>query len=1006
MGDRVRAATTETFEGYTHADGDLIPEGSTLGSFKYYSQNGTGIFFAVGEGANACDGNQCIGTNPSVLPVKWLSFTRSDRSAFTLSSIVLWDFSRNGSQYLTIKGFKAGSQVASQNSADSWSTTLPTTTLGAGFALVDSVELLETGSPSAGDALWPYVDDIAWAPALPPTVTTGSSSAIGSAGATVSGTVNANGFSTTDSIQYGTTTAYGTTVVASPATATGAGNTSMSATLAGLSPNTLYHWRVKAASAAGTSTGSDATFTTTKVAQTITFANPGAQNFGTTPTLTATATSGLAVTFASSTTGVCTITSGGALTTVTTGTCTINADQAGNGTYSAAPTVSQNFSVVAVVPGAPTIGTATAGDAQVSVAFTVPSSNGGSAITGYTATSNPGGFTGTGTASPVTVTGLTNGIAYTFTVTATNGAGTGPASTASNSATPLAAQTITFADPGAQDFGTSPTLTATSTSGLAVNFTSGTTGVCTITGGGMLTTVTTGTCTIHADQAGNGTYSAAPTASRSFPVVAVVPGVPTIGAATAGDAQATVAFTTPVTTGGSAITGYTVTSNPGGFTGTGTASPITVTGLTNGTAYTFTVTATNGAGTGPASTASNSATPLAAQTITFADPGTQDFGTSPTLTATATSGLAVTFASSTTGVCTITGGGMLTTVATGTCTIGADQAGNGTYAAAPTASRSFPVVAVVPDAPTIGTATAGDVQVAVSFAAPAFTGGAAITGYTVTSNPGGFTGTGASSPISVTGLTNGTAYTFTVTATNAAGTGAASAASNSATPRGSQTITFADPGPQTLGTTPALGATASSSLPVSFSSSTSGVCTITSGGALTTVSTGTCTINADQSGNAAYTAAPTVTRSFAIEPSTRLSSRPVRTAVSGEPEARVGHVFAFAPREVGSPRLGMSSCSDEASCLSVEVVLPEASTVSVAIFDNLGTFVVGFDQEVSARDLRNRVPTGDGRWSLPVSWNLRASDGTPVVPGVYLWKIEVLTESGRKLEAVKRLGVR
>lgn len=87
----------------------------------------------------------------------------------------------------------------------------------------------------------------------------------------------------------------------------------------------------------------------------------------------------------------------------------------------------------------------------------------------------------------------------------------------------------------------------------------------------------------------------------------------------------------------------------------------------------------------------------------------------------------------------------------------------------------------VPQAPTIGTATAGTASASVTFTANA-TGGSAITGYTVTSSPGGFTGTGASSPITVSGLANGTSYTFTVTATNANGTSAASAASNSVTP--------------------------------------------------------------------------------------------------------------------------------------------------------------------------------------------------------------------------------
>jgi len=94
------------------------------------------------------------------------------------------------------------------------------------------------------------------------------------------------------------------------------------------------------------------------------------------------------------------------------------------------------------------------------------------------------------------------------------------------------------------------------------------------------------------------------------------------------------------------------------------------------------------------------------------------------------------------------------------------------------ASGSWPALA---GAPTIGTATAGALSASVTFTAPTYVG-SGITGYTATSSPGGITGTGASSPVTVSGLTAGTAYTFTVTATTAAGQGPASAASNSVTP--------------------------------------------------------------------------------------------------------------------------------------------------------------------------------------------------------------------------------
>ena len=82
----------------------------------------------------------------------------------------------------------------------------------------------------------------------------------------------------------------------------------------------------------------------------------------------------------------------------------------------------------ATAPGAPTIGAATPGNNQATINFTPPASNGGSAITSYVATCTPGPVTGSNTASPITVTGLTNGTPYSCSVQAINAIGAGPAS--------------------------------------------------------------------------------------------------------------------------------------------------------------------------------------------------------------------------------------------------------------------------------------------------------------------------------------------------------------------------------------------------------------------------------------------------------------------------------------------------------------------------------------------------------------------------------------------------
>ena len=191
------------------------------------------------------------------------------------------------------------------------------------------------------------------------------------------------------------------------------------------------------------------------------------------------------------------------------------------------------------------------------------------------------------------------------------------------------------------------------------------------------------------------------------------PGAPTAVVATPGNGQATVSWTAPTSTGSGPITGYTVRASQDttkSCTWTTGALSCAVTGLTNGTSYTFTVRATNGAGTGAASAVSNAVFPA--------------------------------------GVPTAPGG--VTAVQT---------SGGGTSP-----------------------------SVKIDWTAPSNNGGATITSFTATSNPAGGTctvfGAGATTCTISTGLSYGTAYTFTVTATNSAGASPASAASTVLTPTG------------------------------------------------------------------------------------------------------------------------------------------------------------------------------------------------------------------------------
>ncbi|MBB2740733.1 UNVERIFIED_ORG: hypothetical protein FHR35_000553 [Microbispora rosea subsp. rosea] len=265
-------------------------------------------------------------------------------------------------------------------------------------------------------------------------------------------------------------------------------------------------------------------------------------------------------------------------------------------------------------PGRPFVIDVEPRDSAVEVTWTPPD-NGTTGLTEYVVTASPGGATlrvPAGQTSAV-LGGLSNGTAYTFTVTAVNAAGAGDPSWESDPVTPVAAvaplkpvalqvfsadralgvQWAAPLDGGSPITGYTVTV---SPGDVTVNVPAGTT-VTRVTG---LTNGTGYTVSVVAANAAGASDAA--TADPVAPAAARPPGAPTHITATASDnGSVSVSWQPPVDPGTSAITGYTVTASPGGKTVTGTSTSATVTGLTTTTAYTFTVTATNAAGVSPPS---------------------------------------------------------------------------------------------------------------------------------------------------------------------------------------------------------------------------------------------------------------------------------------------------------------------------------------------------------------------------------------------------------------------
>ncbi len=282
------------------------------------------------------------------------------------------------------------------------------------------------------------------------------------------------------------------------------------------------------------------------------------------------------------------------------------------------------------------------------------------------------------------------------------------------------------------------------------------------------------------------------TLAAGYTYIASAPSLPRFVSAVAGNARVTASWLDPESDGGSPVTGYTAKASPGGQTCSTVNLTCVITGLSNGTSYTVTVTAANTYGRSTTSQPSTAVTPRtvpsaprdvsgvagnARVVVSWLAPA-DDGGSAVTgYTVTASPGGQ---SCTTTGdlSCAVTG---LTNGTAYTFTVTAANAAGDSVASQ---ASSAVTPRTVPSAPRDASGVAGNGQMSVSWLAPESDGGSAVTGYTVTSAPEGRTCTTTGSlTCTVTGLTNGTAYTFTVTATNVAGSGAASQASGAVTPR-------------------------------------------------------------------------------------------------------------------------------------------------------------------------------------------------------------------------------